>query len=419
MRIARSDGARRNGGDRRRSLFEQWSEYGPIEHGGSECGGHCGRQRCAERGAVGRGQPADRAREHPGPAINVLAWPGYVENGSTDPAVDWVTPFETETGCTVNAQIFGTSDEAFTPVLDEPRAVRRHLGVGRRQPAARPRRLRPAGQRRPVQELRRTSSRRSRTSPTTPSMASHYGVPHGRGSNLLMWRTDEVTPAPTSWAQMFDPASAAGKVTVYDAPIYIADAAVVLMKTKPELNIKNPYALDDTQFAAAVDLLKQQKPAITQYWVDYPSRWTRSGPATPTSARPGRSSPTCSRARRRPSRSTSSSPTKGATGWSDTWMINSKTQEPELRVQLHRPHHLARDQHPDRRMVRRGAGQLEVVRADRRPRTTATIFHADDDAFWKDVWYWQTPTAECLDGRTDVTCKDFDDWVKAWTEIKG
>ena len=26
--------------------------------------------------------------------------------------------------------------------------------------------------------------------------------------------------------------------------------------------------------------------------------------------------------------------------------------------------------------------------------------------------------AECLDGRTDVTCKDFAAWVEAWTEIR-
>ncbi len=49
-----------------------------------------------------------------------------------------------------------------------------------------------------------------------------------------MWRTDEVTTPPTSWAEMFDPASPyAGKFSVYDAPIYIADAAVVLMATQP------------------------------------------------------------------------------------------------------------------------------------------------------------------------------------------
>ena len=33
-----------------------------------------------------------------GQSINVLAWPGYVENGSTDPAVDWVTDFQKQTG---------------------------------------------------------------------------------------------------------------------------------------------------------------------------------------------------------------------------------------------------------------------------------------------------------------------------------
>ncbi|MDN5860650.1 MAG: spermidine/putrescine ABC transporter substrate-binding protein, partial [Pseudonocardia sp.] len=26
--------------------------------------------------------------------LSVLAWPGYAEDGSTDPKVDWVTPFE-------------------------------------------------------------------------------------------------------------------------------------------------------------------------------------------------------------------------------------------------------------------------------------------------------------------------------------
>ena len=45
--------------------------------------------------------------------------------------------------------------------------------------------------------------------------------------------------------------------------------------------------------------------------------------------------------------------------------------------------------------------------------------HADDDDFWKDVWNWQTPTEDCVDGRTDVKCKGFDAWIAAWTEIKG
>ena len=34
------------------------------------------------------------------------------EDGSNDPKVDWVTPFEKQTGCKANVKYFGTSDEA-------------------------------------------------------------------------------------------------------------------------------------------------------------------------------------------------------------------------------------------------------------------------------------------------------------------
>ena len=44
--------------------------------------------------------------------VNILAWPGYAEDGSNDPKVDWVTPFEKQTGCQANVKYFGTSDEA-------------------------------------------------------------------------------------------------------------------------------------------------------------------------------------------------------------------------------------------------------------------------------------------------------------------
>ena len=43
--------------------------------------------------------------------VNIVAWAGYVEDGSNDPKVDWVHDFEKETGCKVNSKIAGTSDE--------------------------------------------------------------------------------------------------------------------------------------------------------------------------------------------------------------------------------------------------------------------------------------------------------------------
>lgn len=351
-----------------------------------------------------------------GQTINVLAWPGYVEDGTTDPAVDWVSGFEQETGCSVNYQIFGTSDEAYTLYTTSPEQFDVVSASGDASL-----RLVRGGFVQPVNlNLFKNYPdifEALKNKPYNTVDGVTYGVPHGRGSNLLMWRTDQVTPAPTSWAQMFDPANGY-KVSVYDAPVYIADAAVVLMKTKPELNIKNPYALDETQFAAAIDLLNQQKPSVTQRWVDYLKQMDdfRAGnanvgttwqiitnflqaedPAVPVEV---------------------IKPTEGATGWSDTWMINSKTKNlacayayidhltsPEVNAQIAEWFGEAP-----------GNSKSCALTADT---NHCTIFHADDDAFWQDVWYWQTPTVDCVDGRTDVKCKGFDDWIKAWTEIKG
>jgi len=31
--------------------------------------------------------------------LSIIAWAGYAEDGSSDPKVDWVTPFEKASGC--------------------------------------------------------------------------------------------------------------------------------------------------------------------------------------------------------------------------------------------------------------------------------------------------------------------------------
>jgi putative spermidine/putrescine transport system substrate-binding protein len=351
-----------------------------------------------------------------GQTINVLAWPGYVENGSTDPAEDWVTDFQTQTGCTVKPTIFGTSDEAYTLFSTNPEQFDVVSASGDASL-----RLVRGGFVQPVNlDLFKNypdifDALKNKPYNTVDGVA--YGIPHGRGSNLLMWRTDQVTPAPTTWAQMFDPANGY-KVSIYDAPIYIADAAVVLMSTKPELGIKNPYALDDTQFAAAIDLLKQQKPAVTQRWVDYLKQMDdfRSGNSNVgttwqiiTNLLQGEDPPV---------KVDVIKPSEGATGWSDTWMINSKTQNlacayayvdyltsPAVNAKI-------------AEWFGEAPGNSKSCALTVDP-NHCKIFHADDDAFWKDVWYWQTPEAACVDGRTDVQCKDFGEWIKAWTEVKG
>ena len=75
--------------------------------------------------------------------VDIVAWPGYIERGATDPAFDWVTGYEQQTGCKVRIKTAGTSDE--NGRLDERGRLRPGNRLGRRQFAPD---LRPAGCRR-------------------------------------------------------------------------------------------------------------------------------------------------------------------------------------------------------------------------------------------------------------------------------
>jgi len=350
-------------------------------------------------------------------ALTVLAWPGYVEDGTTSPDVDWVTPFEEQTGCQVTVQTFGTSDEAFTLFQTNPEQYDVISASGDASL-----RLVAGGFVQPV------------NTDLIPSYAEvfedlknkdyntvdgvNYGVPHGRGANLLMWRTDEVSPAPTKWAELFDPNSPyAGKFSVYDAPIYIADAAVVLMKTRPELGIKNPYALDDTQFQAALDLLKAQKPAVGEYWGDYTKQIASFTNGNTVIGTTWQVIANVLQASDPPVPVEVTKPEEGATGWSDTWMINSKTRSINCAYAFVNHITSAPINIQIAEYFGEAPGNSKSCALASTPDFCDT-FKAEDTEYWKDVWYWTTPTAECLDGRTGVTCKDFAAWVQGWTEIR-
>src|SRR4028119_2390032 len=80
--------------------------------------------------------------------------------------------------------------------------------------------------------------------------------------------------APKSWSVVFeeqqlpDGKPNKGRVQAFDGPIYIADAALYLMRHKPELGIKDPYELNAAQYKAALDLLRQQRKIVHRYWHD-------------------------------------------------------------------------------------------------------------------------------------------------------
>ena len=200
-------------------------------------------------------------------ALNIIVWAGYAEDGTNDKTVDWVHPFEQQTGCKVNAKVGNTSDEMVTLMK-----TGQYDGVSASGDATL--RLIYGGDVAPVNTSLvpnyATIADFLKVKPWNSVNGQMYGIPHGWGANVLMWNPKTVTTPPTSWSAVFDPNSPyKGKITAYDSPIYIADAALYLEKTKPDLKITNPYALDTTQFNAAVDLLKQMRKNWNRPWAAF------------------------------------------------------------------------------------------------------------------------------------------------------
>jgi putative spermidine/putrescine transport system substrate-binding protein len=229
-----------------------------------------------------------------------------------------------------------------------------------------------------------------------------------------MYNTEVFPTAPTSWDVVFDKSGDyAGKVTAYDSPIYIADAAVYLMAHNPELGIENPYSLDEEQLAAAVDLLKTQRANIGEYWSDYLKEiqaFTTGDTVVGTSWQviqnvlEGEGAPTAV-----------TLPEEGVTGWSDTWMIASEAKNPNCAYAW--LDYIASPEANAAATSYFGEAPSSDAACDFREDCEA--YHAGDADYASQIWYWSTPIEECLDGRTDVQCTDYAAWTEAWQEIKG
>ncbi|MCW2790564.1 MAG: spermidine/putrescine transporter substrate-binding protein [Aeromicrobium sp.] len=348
--------------------------------------------------------------------VSILAWPGYVEDGSNDPKVDWVSKFEKDTGCQVTSKTYGTSDEAFNLAKTGDYDVVVASGD---------------------LTARMVASKEAVEVNTDliPNYAKvfdflkdqdwntfdgkHYGVPHGYGANLLMYNEDEVSPAPTSWSAVFEPDEMAkykGKITAYDSPIYIADAALYLMKTQPELKIKNPYALDQKQFDASVDLLKAQRGNIGEYWSDYLKEI--SAFETGDSVLGTTWQVIVNSIDTKKTKVKAILPEEGATGWSDTWMISSHAKNPNCAYAWLNYIDSPEANAQATEYFGEAPNSQEACDFASDP-GFCDSYKAGDEEFASKLWYWRTPVAECLDGRKDVECKDYSEWTKAWTEIKG
>jgi putative spermidine/putrescine transport system substrate-binding protein len=353
-------------------------------------------------------------------ALTLVAWAGYVVGGTGGEQVegyDWVTPFETATGCKVTVKV-GLDSANMVQLMKSGE----YDGVSASGDATL--RLIAGGDVSPVNFDLIPNYKdvfeglKNKSYNTVGGLG--YGVPHGRGANVLMYDPAVVKTKPDSWSVVFDANSPyKGKVTAYNYAIYVADAALYLMKTKPELGIKDPYALDETQLAAAKELLLTQKTLVSKYWgtaqeeidgfangdMAIGTAWqyqanTLNGPGGGKKVEVVK-------------------PKEGATGWSDTWMISSKAKHPNCMYKW-MDYILSPKANAD---VTVYFGEAPVsdaacAEAEKQSAGHCDLFHAKDESYFSDVYYWNTPTKTCLDGRGDI-CTDFDAWTKVWTEVTG
>jgi putative spermidine/putrescine transport system substrate-binding protein len=358
--------------------------------------------------------------------VNLVEWPGYVES-------QWVKPFEQQTGCQVHNKDAGTSDQ-----MVQLMRTGQYDGVSASGNATE--RLVDGGDVSPVNvnlvPNYATIFADLKNQPYNTFGGVHYGIPHGRGANLLMWRTDHVKPSPLSWSIILDPTTASkykGKISAYDDPVYIADAAVYLKAHDPALGITNPYELNTKQFNAAVHLLRQQRPDVGEYWSDTAKQiqayasgddWVGTTWQYQYFALKGKNV----RVAISPA-SQGFVPTEGATGWSDTWMISAKAKHPNCMYMwmnwIVSPMVNAE--------VAQFFGEAPAQSKACAPATLTAAakvigyspdasfcneYHAGLPSFWQRVYYWRTPVSNCGDGRGNV-CKNYNDWVSAWNQIKG
>jgi putative spermidine/putrescine transport system substrate-binding protein len=347
--------------------------------------------------------------------LNIIAWAGYAEDGSTDPKVDWVTPFEKATGCQTNVKIGNTSDEMVTLMR-----TGNYDGVSASGNATL--RLIAGGDVSPVNTALFTNYKNiwsgMKDKPWNSVNGQMYGIPHGYGANLLMWSPKAKGVSGTSWSSVFDPSQMAankGHVTAYDDPIYIADAALYLKAHQPDLKITNPYELDQKQFDAAVNLLKTQRKYIGQYWADYTKEQAAFANGDSTVGTTWQIIANLLEADKHKVKTVL--PSEGSTGWADTWMISSKAKHPNCMYKW-----MNWITKPDvQAQVAEWFGEAPANRtacSHTAAKDHCKIFHEGDQPYFNRVAFWTTPISSCGDSRGNK-CVDYSKWVQAWTDIKG
>jgi len=338
--------------------------------------------------------------------LTMIAWEGYLDQ-------KWVKDFQKQTGCKIQAKYAGSSDEMVT--------LMRSGGGGQYDMVSASGdaslRLIYGGDVQPVNVNLVPGWKQFfnafKSPPNNTVDGKHYGISLQWGPNTLMYNTQKVKPAPTSWGDIYS-SKYKGRVTVPNNPIQIADVALYLSKTKPGLGIKDPYELNGTQFNAAIDLIKKQKPLVKKYWglsSDEVSLFkngdTWIGASWPVTTG-------TLKAAKVPVKEII--PKEGATGWLDTWMLSAKAKHPNCAYKWYS--YISSPKVQAMQAVTWGetpVNKLACPYMNKLTTGSCTAYHANSpESYYRSIKFWKTPVADCGNGKKD--CMDYTKWVTAWNQ---
>jgi putative spermidine/putrescine transport system substrate-binding protein len=353
--------------------------------------------------------------------VNIVAWPGYIERGETDKNFDWVTEFEKKTSCKVNIKTAGTSDEmvalmnegGFDLVTASGDASLRLIS-GKR-----------------VQEVNTalipswsTVDERLQKAPWHTVDGKHYGVPYQWGANVLAYNTNVFKEPPKSWNIVFEPMDLPdgkpnqGRVQAFDGPIYIADAALYLMKHKPDLGIKDPYELNEDQYKAALELLRGQRKIVGRYWHDafvqiddFKNEGVVASSSWPFQVNILKGD----KAAMEKTPIASTVPEEGATGWADTTMMHAEAANPNC-AYMWMEHSINPKLQGD---LAAWFGSVPAVLSACKGNALLTDAGCDTNGLgnFDKIHFWRTPVAKCA--TQEKGCVPYYKWVSDYIAVLG
>ena len=169
------------------------------------------------------------------------------------------------------------------------------------------------------------------------------------------------------------------------------------------------------QFDAAIELLTQQKAIIGEYWSDYLKNIDAMKTGTTVLGTTWQVNLNYANADGEVVKAVV--PKEGSTGWSDTWMVAKATKNINCSYKwldwIAGP--VANAQ------VAEWFGEAPAnskACANTADKTFCDQYHAADEAYFAKIYWWNTPSEKCVDGRTDVKCIPYSEWAKAWSSLR-